>query len=119
MRKPRVKIISSKELKKRCGLKQGGYTVGNTVYHTRKAGGFVVEHEKAHVKLRHKPAKLNRYQFIKRELKADKVATKETGRKYRKRDLEDIVVDASSRFEMPKRDARVIVIKEARKLRLI
>lgn len=119
MAKPRVKIVSSKELKKRCGISQGGCTVGNTIYRTARAGEFVVEHEKAHVELGHRPAKLNRFQFIKRELKADKLATKRTGRKYRRKDLEDVVEDASSRFDAPKMNIRPIVRREARKLRLI
>lgn len=119
MTKPRVKIVPSKELKKRCGVSQGGCTIGNTIYRTSRAGQFVIEHEKAHVKLGHKPAMLNRFQFIKRELKADKMATVNTGRKYRKKDLEDVVEDASSRFDAPKVNIRPIVRREARKLRLI
>ena len=119
MSKVRVKVIPSKEMKKRFGISQGGYTVGKTVYCTPRAGEFVVEHEKAHVRLGHKPADLNIYQFIKRELKADKMATEVTGRTYRKKDLQDIVEDTSERFGVPKTEVRVIVRREARKLRLI
>ena len=117
--KPRIKIISSKEMKRRFGISRGGVTVGNTIYRTARAGEFVIEHEKAHIRLGHTPATLNIYQFVRRELKADKEATRITGRKYRKKDLADIVNDASLRFGVPKTEAMAIVRKEAKSLGLI
>ncbi len=119
MVKPIVRTISNKEFKKRTGLKRGGYTVNNTIYRTKDSGEFVVEHEKAHVELGHQPADLNIYQFIKRELKADKMAVERTDEHYRKYYLNNIVNDASERFNRPKSEVRVIVNKEAKKLGLV
>ena len=47
------------------------------------------------------------------------MATDRTERKYKKSDLEDIVNDASERFERPKSEVRVIVRKEAKNIGLI
>lgn len=119
-RQPRIIIISKREMKKREGISKGGYTKGRTIYLTRDAGEFVREHEKAHVKLGHKGgAKLNSQQFIRRELRADKMASEKLGRKYRKYYLDDIVDDTAKVFDVSKREARPHVIREAKKLKLI
>jgi hypothetical protein len=118
---PRIKIISHAELRKRTRgtISRGAETIGNTIYATKDAGDFVLEHEKAHIKLGHRPAKLTGEQFIRRELKADRIAVDKTGIKYHKKDLEDIVYDTANVFNAHKNNVRPVVIKEAKKLKLI
>jgi hypothetical protein len=123
MKNPRVKVISSREMKKRFGFDKGGYSVGKTIYLTSNMKPsermFVLEHEKAHIKLGHKPANVNKYQFVRKELKADKVATQMTGRKYRKKYLDAVVEDTSIRFGVPRASIKPLVHREAKKLKLI
>jgi len=121
-RKPRIRIISKAQMRKNTGgaMSQGGESIGNTIFITKDAGNFVIEHEKAHIKLKHTPARLTAEQLIKRELKADVLAVKNTGMKrYPKYYLNSVVNDISGRFGTPKKEVKPIVIREAKKLKLI
>jgi hypothetical protein len=109
-------------MRKRTGgvISQGAEAIGNTIYATKDAGNFVMEHEKAHIKLGHTPARLTITQLAKRELRADKIAVKNTGmKKYPKYYLNSSVNDLVGRFDTTKKEVRPIVMKEARKLKLI
>lgn len=93
-RKPKIKVITQREMDKRFAVASNehpsGVTRGSRIYITRKTNPLVIEHEKAHQQLGHRPHKMTIYQNADMEIKAQKIAYNKLGKPFNPRYLDKL-----------------------------
>jgi hypothetical protein len=108
MLKHRIRVISQGEMNRRWKREDEdvhAVTIGKTIYVTPKTDDETLQHEIAHVKLGHTPARLSIHQYIKRELKAWVLSCKMRGEKFKNNYLTEVSNDARITFGATKVDA--------------
>jgi acetyl-CoA carboxylase alpha subunit len=121
MRDYRIRTISPKEMKRRFQKEDEhvhSVTMGKTIYVTPKTNKETLQHEIAHVKLGHTPARLTIYQYIKRELRAWMLACKSSGRPFQMNYLTEVSNDARIMFGTSKVEADRATLKAKRELKI-
>ncbi len=100
--KPKVFVLSRSDMERRfgrSGLVTHAFTKGNHIYVTNKTSEFDIEHEKAHYNLGHVDKATNMYQYVIKEINADKEACIKLGKPFKHKYLVDIAATAYTTFK--------------------